>query len=140
MDHIGQVCALLEEITTFGADNPPLPEYTPLFNNYMQHPQNLPLPPRIYPPPLILTTICDPPRIYPSLPPYQSQPPLFNNHMQHSQNLPLHPRIYPAFLTAICVPSRIYPYLPDFRYVILLFQISEPPLAVHTLVTLQPPF
>ena len=29
---------------------PSLPEYTPLFNKYMRLSQNLPLPPRIYPP------------------------------------------------------------------------------------------
>ena len=46
---------------------PSLPEYTPLFNNYMRLSQNIPLPPRIYP---FSTTIilCDPPIIYPSLP------------------------------------------------------------------------
>ena len=44
--------------------------------------------------PSFSTTICDPPRIYPSLPKYT---PLFNNYMRPSQNLPLPPRIYPLF-------------------------------------------
>ena len=70
---------------------PSLPEYTPLFNNYMRPSQNIYFPPRIYPfstnacatlpsqnihpppPPEYIpfsTTIilCDPPRIYPSVP------------------------------------------------------------------------
>ena len=57
-------------------------------------------PPRIYPSlpeytPLS-TTICERPRIYPFLPEYT---PLFNNYniMRPSQNLPLPPRIYPPF-------------------------------------------
>ena len=69
---------------------PSLPEYTSsLFSYYMRPSQNIPLPPRIYPPfqhlhatlsesthpsqnipPPFLATICDPPRIYPSLPEY----------------------------------------------------------------------
>ena len=40
------------------------------------------------------TTICDPPRIYPSLPEYTT---IFNNYLWSSQNLPLPPRIYPHF-------------------------------------------
>ena len=62
---------------TISESTPPsLPEYTapPLFNNYMRPSQNLPLPLRIYP---HITTICDPPRIYPSLPEYTL---LFNNY------------------------------------------------------------
>ena len=65
-----------------------LPDYTLLFNNYMRPSQNilpfstnlyvrpsqnLPLPPRIYPPPLSRTIrFCDPPKICPSLPEYFS--------------------------------------------------------------------
>ena len=94
--------------------DPSLPEYTLLFNNYVLSFQNLPLPPRIYPPfqqlyatlpestppfqniPSFSTTIilCDPPRIYPSLPEYYN--PLFNQFIdailpestRASQNLP----------------------------------------------------
>ena len=75
----------------------------------MQDSQNLPLPHRIYPP--FLTTVCDPPRIDPSLPEYT---PFFNNYMQHSQNLPLHPRIPASFSTTICDPSRIYSYISEY--------------------------
>ena len=55
--------------------------------------------------PLFSTTICDPPRIYPSLPEYT---PLFNNYniMRPSQNLPLPPRIYPPF-------QQLYATLPE---------------------------
>ena len=67
---------------------PSLTEYTPLLNIYMRPSQNLSLPYRIYPPfehlyatlpesnppsqntPPFLTTICDPPRIYPFLSEY----------------------------------------------------------------------
>ena len=95
--------------------HPPLPEYTPLFNKFicatlpestppsqnippnqttMRPSQNLPLPLRIYP---LFQQIhmCDPPRIYPSLP---GNTPIFNNYfiMRPSQNLPPPPpRIYP---------------------------------------------
>ena len=56
-------------------------------------------PPRIYPSlseytPFSMSTICDPPTIYPSLPEYT---PLFNNYMRPSQNLLIPPRIYPHF-------------------------------------------
>ena len=41
----------------------------PLLNIYMRPSQNVPLPLRIYPPPFKhLGSICDPPRIYPSIP------------------------------------------------------------------------
>ena len=96
------------------SQNLPLPpRIYPFFNNAMRCSQNLPLFPKIYtlfnkctcatlsessPPsqniPPFLTTICDPPRIYPSLPKYT---PLFHNYMRPSQNLPLPPRIYPLF-------------------------------------------
>ena len=96
--------------------------------------QNLPLPPRIYPPfqqlyatlpestppsqnlvPFSTTIIlCDPFRIYPSLPEYN---PLFSNYniMRHSQYLTLVPRIYPSFQQMhMCDPPRIYPSLPEY--------------------------
>ena len=92
---------------------PSLPEYTPLFNNYMRHSQNFPSLPEYTLPfnnyatlpeststsqniPHFSTTIilCDPPRIYPFLPEYT---PLCNNYMRPSHNLPLPPRIYPTF-------------------------------------------
>ena len=109
---------------------PSLPEYTPFSTNvYVRPSQNLPLPPRIYPPfqqlyatlpectppsqniPPFSTTIilCDPPRIYPSLPEYT---PLCNNYniMRPSQNIPLLPRISPLFQQIyMCDPPRIYP-------------------------------
>ena len=87
---------------------------TLLFNNSMRPSQNLPPPPsknippfstticdppRFYPSlpectPFSISTICDPPTIYPSLPEYT---PLFNNYMRPSQNLLIPPRIYPHF-------------------------------------------
>ena len=67
---------------------PSLPEYTPFsINLYVRPSQNLPLPPRIYPP-FQQMYMCDPPRIYPSLSEYT---PLFNNYVRPSQNLPLPP-------------------------------------------------
>ena len=89
----------------------PLPPriYSPPFNNYMRPSQNLPLPPWNIPPFSTTTILCDPPRIYPSLPEYT---PLFNNYniMRRSQNLPLLPRIYPTFQQMhMCDPPRLYP-------------------------------
>ena len=119
---------------------PSLPEYTPLFNNYKRPSQNIPLPPRIYPlfnkcmcdptlpestPPLpeyipFSTTIilCDPPRIYPSLP---ESTPLFNQFMCATtticdppriqlspQNIPPFQQLYATFPEST-LPPRIYP-------------------------------
>ena len=70
---------------TLPESTPSLPEYTPIFNNYMRPSQNLPLRPRI---------ICDPPRIDPSLSEYT---PIFNTYMRPSHNLPLRSSIYPLF-------------------------------------------
>ena len=89
-------------------NQPPVPDYTLLFNNYMRPSQNLPVPPRIYPPPpfqqlyatlpeftppsqtipSFSTTICDPLRIYLT---YPESTLFFNNYMRPSQNLPLPP-------------------------------------------------
>ena len=100
----------------------------------MRPSHNLQLPPRIYPPfqqlyatlqestppsqnisPFSTTIIlCDPFRIYPSLPEYN---PLFSNYniMRHSQYLTLLPRIYPSFQHIhMCDPPRIYPSFPDY--------------------------
>ena len=120
--------------------HPSLPEYTPLFNNYniLRPSQNLPLPPKIYPhfqqlyanlpestppsqniPPLS-TTICDPPRIYPSIPKYTL---LFNNYMRPSKNLPVPLGIYPLshnynimrLSQILPLPPRIYPPPLSFK-------------------------
>ena len=85
-----------------------LPESTHLFNNYniMRPSQNLPLPQRIYPP-FQQIYMCDPPRLYPSLP--ESTP--------HSQNPPPHSQNIPPFQQiSMCVPPRIYPSLPENNY------------------------
>ena len=102
-----------------------LPESTPpaqnipLFHNYnimrlsQQRYATLPksTPPSYNIPSFQQMHMCDPPRIYPSLPKYT---PLFNNYMRRSQNLLLPPRIYPFFTTIIiCDPLRIYPCLPE---------------------------
>ena len=98
---------------------PSLPEYTPLFNNYMRPSQNLPLSPRIYfpfqqrqyyatplPPQNLPTTIIlsNPPRIYSSLPEYT--PFSTNLYVRPSQNLPLPPRIYPHPLHIVVERGR----------------------------------
>ena len=114
------ICATLPESTPPSQNIPPfqqlyatLSEYTPLLNNYniMRPSQNLTLPPRIYPPfqplkyyatlpeytlppriypPFQQMYMCDPPRIYPSLPEYT---PIFDNYfiMRRSQILYLPP-------------------------------------------------
>ena len=139
--------------------------YLPLFNNYniMRHSQNLPLLPRIHPPFQQLyatlpesippsqnispfsTTMCDPPRIYPSL---QGHTPLFNSYMTPSKKfpppLPESPSpfvtnlfVRPSqkstppsqnmtlFSTTICDSPRIHPSLPE----------CTPPLRIYP-----PPF
>ena len=86
----------------------------PLFstNLYVRPSQNLPLPPKIYPPfQQLYATLPE------SFPPTQNIPPFhFNNHVRHSQNLPLPPRIYPLNFQQMymCYPPRIYPYLPEY--------------------------
>ena len=74
-------------------------------------------PPRISPSireytPLLSTSICDSPGIYPSFP--EPPPPPFHYHMRHPHNLPLPLIIYPSFLQLYVTlqestpPSRIY--------------------------------
>ena len=75
---------------------PRLPESTPRSQN---------IPP-------FSTTICDPPRIYHSLPEYTL---LFNNYMRPSQNQPPPPKIYPPPLLNdynIMRPSQNLPLPP----------------------------
>ena len=82
----------------------------------MRPSQNLPLPPRLYPPfHQLYATLPE------STPPsYNITPPPFNNYMRPSHNLPLSPRIYPPFQQIhMCDPLRIYPSLPDYT---LLFK------------------
>ena len=72
------------------------PDYTPLLHHYMRHSNNLPLPPRIYPPLNIHMRLWDTPGIHPSLPKYT---PLLNIYTKAPRNLllppPPPPRIYP---------------------------------------------
>ena len=94
--------------------NLPLPlRIYPLFNkSYVRPYQNLPLPSKIYPPPFS-TTICDPPRIYPSLPEYT--PFLITVlYATLSESTPLSQNIPPPFSTTICDPPRIYSSLPEY--------------------------
>ena len=100
-----QLCSTLPEST-------PPSQNIPFFNNYVRSSQNLPIPPSQNIPPFstpiwhlpestppsqnippFSTTICDPPRIYPSLREYT--PSLFSYYMRPSQNLPLPLRMYP---------------------------------------------
>ena len=142
------ICATLPESTLPSQNIPPFST-----NSYLRTSQNLPLPPRIPPPPsfitdwylqtsrnLILparitpppfsTTICDPPRIYPSLP--ESTPPPSQQLYDHPIIHPFPPRIYPLSTTIcdiqsinpppktyhqfqqiyMCDPLRIYPSFP----------------------------
>ena len=95
---------------------PSLTDYTsPPFstNVYVRSSRNLPLPPRIYPPPLFNKFICA--TLPESIPPSQNIPP-FNNYMRHSQKLPLPPRIHPFFDNYTPPPPRIYPTSPFYNY------------------------
>ena len=63
----------------------------------MRPSQNLPLPPRIFPP-FQQIFMCDRHRIYPSLPEYTPPPLLlFKNYMRPSQDLPFPPKIFFLF-------------------------------------------
>ena len=93
---------------------PSLPEYTSLSANlYVRPSQNLPLPPRIYPP-FQQIYMCDPPRIYPSLPEYT---PLFTKYIcatlpestPPAQNIPLF-----STTMLLCGAPGIYPSLSEY--------------------------
>ena len=104
--------------------------------------------------------MCDPPRIYPSLPKYtplfnkficatlpqstppsQSIPPLSANlYVRPSQNLPLPPKIYPSFQQIyMCDPPTIYPSLPEYTPLISQFKCATLPESTH-LSQNTPPF
>ena len=106
----------------------------------MRPSQNPTLPPRIHSPfqKLLYVCICDPPKIYPSLPEYtplfnnyymyvnatlpKSTPPsqnnlLFNNHMRPYQNLFLPSRINSSFQQLLYMrPSHKLPLLPRIHH------------------------
>ena len=93
------ICATLPEST------PPSQNILPFSTNlYVRPSQNLPLPPRIYPP-FQQMYICDPPIIYLSVPEYT---PFLTNYMRPSQNLPL-PDYTPLFNKCIVRPSQNIP-------------------------------
>ena len=102
-----------QNITLFPRDPhsiyPSLPESRPLFYNCMQQSHNLPLPPRIYPPPS--TTICNPPRICPSLSQYT---PLSTTKCDAARIYPSIPEYTPPlFPPLLCDFPRIYRSLPE---------------------------
>ena len=138
-----------QNIPPFQQQYATLPESTPPSQNiplstnvyYVRPSKNIPLPPWIYPP--FSTTICDPPRIYPSLLEYT---PLFNKCI--CATLPkytppsLPPRINPPFqqLNAtfpestplsttiiLCDAHRIYPSLPEYNPPPFSTTIYDPP-------------
>ena len=74
---------------TFPESSPPSQNIPPFQQLYVTLPESTPHSQNI---PSVSTTICDPPRIYPSLPEYTLR---FINYMRPSQNLPLPLRIYP---------------------------------------------
>ena len=72
-------------------------------------------------PPFQQMYMCDPPRIYPSLPEYT---PLSTNiYVRPSQNIPFPPRIYLRF-QQLCDPPRIHPH---FQQLNATFSKSNPP-------------
>ena len=90
---------------------PSLPRSTPLFVIWwgVFGSQNLPLPPRIYPP-FQQIYLCDPPRIYPALSeynPFQQQYATIPESILPSQKIP-------PFSTTICDTSRICSSLPEY--------------------------
>ena len=109
----------------------PLPEYTPLFNNYMRPSQNLSLPSRynlfstnvyVRPPPPPSQNLPLPPRICPP----------FNNYLRSSQNLPLPPR-YNIFSANVYVrpplteSTPLSKNMPPFQQLYAILPESTPP-------------
>ena len=76
---------------------PSLPEYTPLFNNYMRPSQNIPFPPRIYQP--FLINLCVRQQLYATLPEIHPSP----------QNIPPFQQLYATF------PESTPPPPPEYR-------------------------
>ena len=111
------LCATLQEYTSPSLNIPPL------FNNYMRPSQNIPFPLRIYPP-FQHMYMCDPPRIYPSLPEYT---PLFK---QLNATFPESTPLSTAII--LCDAPRIYPSLPEytpppFQQLFITLPESTPP-------------
>ena len=100
-----------------------LQECTPLFNNYniMRPSQNIPLPPRIYPFQQIY--MCDPTRIYPSLPEYT---PFSTTVCDPFRKYPSLPE-YTPFSKTICDPPRIYLSLPEYTPFPTTIILCDPP-------------
>ena len=113
----------------------------------MRRSQNLPLPPRLSPPPFQTIYMCDSPRIYPSLPEYT---PLFKNYrpmlrIYPSGLLPQYTPIFnkcilcatlpestppsqniPPFSATVCDPPKIYPSLPKYTLIFNKYIIMPP--------------
>ena len=149
---------------------PSLSEHIPPLYIYFRPSQNLPLPPRIYPlfkhqyttlqestptthnipPPLFLTTLCDTPITYPSLPEYATflykvtlpnlpiplriYPP-FNFYMRPSEKLPL-PEYTPSFTTLYDIIPIIYPRLTEYTHLSYKVKLQESTLPTQYI----PPF
>ena len=124
-----------------------LPEYTPLSQNIpplisqiiCATLQNLPSPSEHTP---FSTTIvlCDPPRIYLSLPEYT---PLFNKFIcATSQNIPLSPRIYPPPLISqiICATLQNLPSLSEHTPLFNNYNIMRPSQNLPPPPRINPPF
>ena len=115
-------------ISVFESQNlPSLPEYTPLFNQFICVTLPESTPPSQNIPPFQQMYICDPPRIYLSVPEYT---PFFTNYMRPSQNLPL-PEYTPLFNKCICatLPQYTPPSqnIPPFQQLCATLPESTPP-------------
>ena len=142
------ICATLPEYTPpslppsqntppFSTTKCDLPRIYPTFNNYniMRCSQNVPLPPRIYPPPpfqQLYMTLPESTPPFQNIPTFQQlyyyttlpeyfppsissriyPPPPFNNYMRHSQKLPLPPRIPPPPFLDKYMPPSLLKYIP----------------------------
>ena len=112
-----------------------LPEYTPLFNNYMRPSQNIPFPLKIYPP-FQHKYMCDPPRICPSLPPRIHSP-----FQQLNATFPESTPLSTAII--LCDAPRIYPSLPEYTpppFQQLFITLSESTPPSQNIPTFQQPY
>ena len=94
---------------------------TLLFNNSMRPSQNLPPPSKNIPP--FSTTICDPPRVYPSLP--ECTPFSMSTIYDPPTIYPSLPE-YTPFAITICDPPRIYSSLPEYTPTFNNYKIMRP--------------
>ena len=98
-------CIRLPESTSPSQNIPPFQQIYATLPEYTLSSQNIPP---------FSTIICDPPKIYPSVPEYRPYPPFQQLYATLPEStLPPPSKNIPPFSTTICDPPRFYPSLPE---------------------------